>query len=43
MPVWLELLTLLMTTYMAGIGIGWAIWGRSQTHPVPTTASENEG
>lgn len=33
MPIWLELLVLLLTTYMAGIGIGWAIWGRGQEHP----------
>ncbi len=29
MPIWLELIVLALTAYMAGIGIGWAIWGRA--------------
>ena len=29
MPIWLELLVLLMVTYVLGIGIGWTIWGRT--------------
>jgi len=29
MPIWLELLVLLLVAYAAGIGIGWAIWGRA--------------
>jgi len=29
MPIWLELLVLLLLTYAVGIAIGWAIWGRS--------------
>ena len=28
MPIWLELLVLLMIAYAAGMAIGWAIWGR---------------
>lgn len=28
MPIWLELLVLLLITYAAGMAIGWAIWGR---------------
>jgi hypothetical protein len=28
MPIWLELLVLLLVAYAIGIGIGWAIWGR---------------
>jgi hypothetical protein len=28
MPLWLELLVLLLLTYLAGFGIGWAIWNR---------------
>lgn len=43
MPVWLELLVLLLTTYMAGIGIGWAIWGRSPAPPEPRATKESEG
>jgi len=27
MPIWLELLTLLLITYAAGIAIGWLLWG----------------
>lgn len=29
MPIWLELLVLLLVTYALGIGIGWAFWGRA--------------
>ncbi len=28
MPIWLELLVLLLVAYAAGIGIGWLIWGK---------------
>lgn len=28
MPIWLELLVLLMIAYALGLAIGWAIWGR---------------
>ena len=28
MPIWLELLVLLLVAYAIGIGLGWAIWGR---------------
>jgi hypothetical protein len=28
MAIWLELLVLLLVTYVAGMAIGWAIWGR---------------
>lgn len=29
MPIWLELMVLLLITYALGLGIGWAIWGRT--------------
>lgn len=29
MPIWLELFVLMLVAYAAGIGIGWAIWGRN--------------
>ncbi len=29
MPIWLELLVLMLVAYAIGIGIGWAIWGRN--------------
>lgn len=28
MPIWFELIVLLLATYAVGFGIGWAIWGR---------------
>ena len=28
MPIWLELLVLMLAAYAVGLGIGWAIWGR---------------
>lgn len=28
MPLWLELVVLLLLTYLAGFGIGWAVWNR---------------
>jgi hypothetical protein len=27
MPIWLELLVLMLLAYTAGLAIGWAIWG----------------
>ena len=29
MPVWFELVVLMLAAYGAGFGIGWALWGRS--------------
>jgi hypothetical protein len=29
MPLWLELTVLLLLTYLAGFGLGWALWNRS--------------
>ena len=40
MPIWLELLVLLMVTYMVGMGIGWAIWGRVMQDDAGTTSGE---
>lgn len=28
MPIWLELLALMLVAYAAGLALGWAIWGR---------------
>ena len=28
MPIWTELLVLLLVAYAAGIAIGWSVWGR---------------
>ena len=38
MPIWLELLVLLMIAYAAGMAIGWAILGR---RPSGTGDDEN--
>jgi hypothetical protein len=29
MPIWLELMVLLLIAYALGMGFGWAIWGRN--------------
>lgn len=29
MPIWMEVLVLMLLAYAVGIGIGWAIWGRT--------------
>jgi hypothetical protein len=29
MPIWLELMLLLLFAYGIGLAIGWAIWGRA--------------
>jgi hypothetical protein len=29
MPIWLELLALMLVAYAAGLALGWAIWGRA--------------
>lgn len=31
MPIWLELLVLLLIAYALGLGLGWALWGRDDT------------
>ena len=31
MPIWLELLVLLMVAYVLGLAIGWLLWGRAET------------
>ena len=29
MPIWMEVLVLMLLAYAVGLGIGWAIWGRN--------------
>ena len=29
MPIWMELLVLMLVAYAIGLGIGWALWGRN--------------
>jgi hypothetical protein len=33
MPIWIELLVLMLVAYAAGLTIGWAIWGRTMREP----------
>lgn len=42
MPIWLELLVLLMVTYVVGMGIGWAIWGRAAQDGADASNGEND-
>ena len=28
MPIWIELLVLMLVAYTVGLAIGWALWGR---------------
>ncbi len=29
MPIWLELLVLMLLAYTVGLALGWALWGRT--------------
>lgn len=29
MPIWMEVLILMLVAYATGLGIGWGIWGRT--------------
>ncbi len=28
MPIWMEVLVLMLFAYAIGLGLGWAVWGR---------------
>lgn len=28
MPIWMEVMVLMLLAYAIGLGLGWAIWGR---------------
>lgn len=28
MPIWMEVLVLMLFAYAIGLGLGWALWGR---------------
>ncbi len=28
MPIWMEVLVLMLFAYAVGLGLGWAVWGR---------------
>lgn len=29
MPIWMELVVLMLVAYAAGLALGWALWGRT--------------
>lgn len=31
MPIWFEIIALMLACYVLGIAIGWAIWGRDNS------------
>ena len=31
MPIWMEVLVLMLLAYAVGIGIGWLVWGRMRS------------
>ncbi|ABC63929.1 hypothetical protein [Erythrobacter litoralis] len=37
MPIWIELVILLLFTYAIGLGFGWLLWGRT---PIVADAPE---
>ena len=39
MPIWFELIALLLMSYGVGIMIGWALWGRT---PTAVVAADSE-
>ena len=28
MPIWMEVLVMMLFAYAVGLGLGWAVWGR---------------
>ncbi len=40
MPIWFEVTALMLVAYLAGLTIGWALWGRGQ--PVDTDTDKEE-
>lgn len=39
MPIWFELVAMMLAAYAAGLLIGWVIWGRA---PVEAPSEEDE-
>ena len=31
MPIWFEVIALMLVAYLAGLTAGWALWGRAST------------
>ena len=36
MPIWFEVVVLMLVGYFAGIGIGWGLWGRTERGDIET-------
>ncbi|WP_284126089.1 hypothetical protein [Parerythrobacter aestuarii] len=43
MPIWFELITLLLFTYMIGLGLGWLLWARAPQPGGEPTYTSNKG
>ncbi|MFV0644927.1 MAG: hypothetical protein ACK5NN_10585 [Sphingomonadaceae bacterium] len=43
MPLWSELIVLMVITYGIGIGLGWLVWGNSGSDPAKTHANADAG
>ena len=40
MPIWFEITALMLVTYLAGLTIGWALWGRGDALDADTDKDE---
>ena len=40
MPIWFELMILMLFAYAVGLGIGWALWNRTPTDELPATSQQ---
>lgn len=40
MPIGLELMVLMLVAYLAGLTLGWGLWGRSHINPNAQTKDE---
>ncbi len=40
MPIWFEVIALMLVAYLVGLTIGWALWGRSS--PIGTGITKED-
>ena len=40
MPIWFEVIALMLVAYGLGLTIGWALWGRAVTTPTDDKKDE---
>lgn len=43
MPIWFELIVLLLTAYGVGVALGWLLWSREIARRPDDTKSDDEG